>query len=206
MNTTVYVWDKFVRLFHWSLVILFITSYLTGEEETIIHIYSGYAIVALLLARILWGFIGGKHARFNDFVRSPKATIEYINSLKSAEPKRYLGHNPLGGLMVVIMLITLLTITFSGLKLYAVEEGAGPFAQDINITVLQTAQADDDEHHHGYTEEDEASEDFWKEIHEAAVNFMLFLIVLHIAGVIYSSRIHNEKLVKAMITGQKNQG
>ncbi len=206
MNNTVYVWDKFVRLFHWSLVLLFITSYLTGEEETIVHIYSGYAIVGLLLARILWGFIGSKYARFSDFVRSPKATLDYIKSLRSDQPKHYLGHNPLGGLMVVVMLLTLLTITISGLKLYAVEEGAGPFAQHLKVSMLTTAYADDDDDHHHNGEGDEnEGEDFWKEIHEAAVNFMLLLILLHIAGVIFSSRIHNEKLVKAMFTGEKNK-
>ena len=208
MSERVYVWDKFVRFFHWSLVALFALSYLTGDEESELHIYSGYGVLALVLARIAWGFIGSRYARFSDFVRAPATIIQHAREMAAGKPKRYLGHNPLGGIMVVALLLTLLAVTFSGLKLYAVEEGKGPLAQQSQMTLINSAMADDDddeehEGHHGRGED--AGEEFWEEVHETAVNLMLFLILLHVAGVVVSSRLENESLVKAMLTGYKKR-
>lgn len=203
MSKSIYVWDIFVRIFHWALVLLFITSYLTGEEETIWHIYSGYTITVLVLLRIVWGFIGTRYARFSDFVRRPVVIKEYARGLMSGNPKHYLGHNPLGGAMVVALLCTLLLTTFSGMKLYAVEEGKGPFAAGGEMSLVSSAVADEDEHEH--EDEHEEGEDFWEEIHETGINIMLLLIILHISGVVISSRVHRESLVKAMLTGYKQR-
>ncbi|MEZ5568319.1 MAG: cytochrome b/b6 domain-containing protein [Halioglobus sp.] len=215
MSETVYVWDRFVRFFHWSLVLLFITSYLSGEEEHWIHIYSGYAIIALVTARILWGFIGSRYARFSEFIYSPWKAIGYLRGLVTGQkPPRYLGHNPAGGLMVLVMLVTLLTIAFSGLKLYALEEGKGPFANLNEVSFVEKVYADsnddydrdhDDDTESGNDEEGhEEAEEYWEEIHEASVNFMIILIILHVGGVLLSSRAHGESLVRAMITGRKD--
>lgn len=206
----VYVWDRFVRFFHWTLVVLFCTSYLTGDEIEWLHVYSGYGIALLILARTLWGFIGSTHARFKDFLYSPLSAVEYLTSLASGNPRHYLGHNPAGAMMVFALLIGLFLTTLSGMKLYAVEEGKGPLAHDIQVELVSTAYADsdDDEEHEGTGyggHEDEDGEEFWEEIHEFAVNFMLFLVILHILGVIVSSRAHGELLVKAMITGYKER-
>ena len=199
MQNNIYVWDKFIRLFHWLLVFLFTFSYLTGEEESILHIYSGYSIVTLLILRLIWGFVGSKHARFSDFICGPADVMQYIHSLLRGKPKRYLGHNPLGGVMVLAMLAALLLTTFSGLKLYAEEEGKGPLANEVNFTVVNSAYADDDDD----DDEKESEDELWEEIHEFSVNLMLLLIALHIGGVIYSSRVHGESLVMAMIKGYK---
>lgn len=269
MAQQIYVWDKFVRVFHWSLVGLFATSYLTGENEHWLHSYSGYAIVSLIAMRLIWGFIGSRHARFSDFVRNPLTISKYMVSIVQGNPARFLGHNPAGGAMVVLLLITLSTITFSGMKLLAIEEGEGPFASNIRVSLITPAYADtkgnehanyeDDEYkheayEHKYEDEEyedsyereqhetedyeheneqyeerkeheqaayqlkqkyqpsqsdghdqhEAEEEFWEDIHEASISFMLLLIVLHVVGVIVASRQHNESLVKAMITGSKN--
>lgn len=200
MTDEVYVWDKFVRLFHWSLVVLFTISYLTGEEESSLHVYSGYAIVLLVLARIGWGVLGSKHARFSDFVCGPAKVMAYSKSVSSGNPKHYLGHNPLGGLMVLALLASLLTVTFSGMKLYAVEEGRGPLADAGHGVLVATAYASDDEYG-----EHEGNEEIWEEIHEAAVNVALVLVFLHIGGVVLSSWVHRESLVKAMLTGYKQR-
>lgn len=207
----VYVWDRFVRCFHWTLVVLFCTSYLTGDEIEWLHVYSGYGIALLILARTLWGFIGSTHARFKDFLYSPLSAVDYLKSLASGNPRHYLGHNPAGAMMVFALLIGLFLTTLSGMKLYAVEEGKGPLAQDIQLELASTAYADSDDDDDDHDEEherrgygghdDEEDEEFWEEIHEFAVNFMLFLVILHILGVIISSRAHGELLVKAMITG-----
>jgi len=211
MSKQVYVWDRFVRIFHWSLVALFITSYVSGEEEHWIHSYSGYTIFTLVSLRIVWGFIGSQHARFKDFVRSPLTVLGYLKSMVSGSPKRYLGHNPAGGAMILGLLATLLVTTLSGMKLYAIEEGKGPFAQQISTAVIATAYASNDEYEakeyqsEEHEHEESEEEEFWEEIHEAAVSLMLLLILLHVIGVVVSSRQHNELLVKSMITGYKDE-
>jgi len=208
------VWDPLVRIFHWSLVLAFAVAYLSGDEESDIHIYSGYIILGLLVFRLLWGFVGTRFARFSDFVYSPQAIIKYSKDLLSGSPKHYLGHNPAGGAMIIALLLSLIVVTYSGLKVYAIEEGAGPLAQTTQINFIQSAYADDDHDHeykehgeeheeYGEHEGDEDEEDFWEEIHEASANFVLFLVFLHIAGVFVAGKLHDENLVKAMISGNK---
>ena len=202
-DSEVKVWDPFVRIFHWTLVFSFIAAYLTGDDENIWHIYLGYAIGALIVTRIIWGFVGGKYARFSNFVYRPSSVASYLKSLLSTNPKHYLGHNPAGGYMVVALLIMLSITTITGLKAYGVE-GKGPLAGGIEISLISTAIADDDE-----SEEDEKKEnnkdEFWEEAHEVASNLTVLLVLLHIFGAIVSSRLHKENLVKAMITGKKKQ-
>ena len=208
------VWDPLVRLFHWSLVLAFAVAYLSGDEESDIHIYAGYIILGLLVFRLLWGFVGTRFARFSDFIYSPQAIIKYSKDLFSGKPKHYLGHNPAGGAMIIALLLSLIVVTYSGLKVYAIEEGAGPLAQDSQISFITPAYADDDDadeyrkdgednEAYGEHEGDEDGEDFWEEIHEASANFVLFLVILHIAGVFVAGKLHDENLVKAMITGNK---
>lgn len=217
MSKQVYIWDRFVRLFHWSLVVLFIISLVSGEQEHWIHSYSGYAIFTLISLRIIWGFVGSKHARFKDFVRSPFAVLSYLKSMVSGSPQRYLGHNPAGGAMILGLLATLFLTTLSGMKLYAIEEGKGPFAQTTSTSIVSQTYASDyeyeaeqyegEEHEgekyesHEYEESEE--EEFWEDIHETAVSLMLLLILLHVIGVVISSRQHKELLVKSMMTGYK---
>ncbi len=210
---SVKVWDILVRLFHWSLVVTFVVAYVTSEDESIWHIYSGYAVLGLVVFRILWGLIGSKYARFSDFIYSPTTVFKYIKELMSKNPKHYLGHNPAGGYMVIALLVSLLVVTVSGLKLYAVEEGLGPLAGvNSEFVVINSAYADE----YGYEEDEyedegyggeanEQGEEVWEEVHEASTNFTLFLIFLHIAGVLVAGRLHNESLIKAMITGKKKE-
>ncbi|WP_299176508.1 cytochrome b/b6 domain-containing protein [uncultured Neptuniibacter sp.] len=204
-DNRIYVWDKFVRLFHWSLVLLFMLCYISGDEIEWVHVNAGYIITGLISLRIIWGLIGSRYAKFHQFIYSPRSILNYTKSLFGGKPKHYLGHNPLGGVMVLTMLLTLTTITFSGLKLYAVEEGLGPFASvsEQSLSIISSAYGDD-EWDFKERDHDDHEEDFWEDIHEASANLMLFLIILHIAGVIISSRVHDESLVKAMINGYKS--
>jgi len=205
---SVKVWDILVRLFHWSLVITFVVAYVTSEEGNIWHIYSGYAVLGLIVFRILWGLIGSKYARFRNFIYSPGVVLKYIKQLTTKNPKHYMGHNPAAGYMVIALLLSLLVVTVSGLKLYAVEEGLGPLAgAGSEFVIINKAYADEDEdEEEGYRREgNEQGGEFWEEVHEASTNFTLFLIFLHIAGVLVSSRLHKESLVKAMITGKKKE-
>ncbi len=102
---TVKVWDPFVRVFHWSLVALFTTAFVTSEVSETVHIYAGYGVLALVAARLVWGVIGTRHARFNDFVWRPSAVLAYIRDAIRFRAKRYLGHNPAGGAMVLALLM-----------------------------------------------------------------------------------------------------
>jgi len=197
------VWDILIRVFHWSLVISFVITYFTGEDDNPWHIYFGYGIAGLIVFRFIWGFIGSKYARFSDFIHSPSQVVEYLKNLVSAHPKHYLGHNPAGGYMVMALLFMLTITTITGLKVYGVE-GHGPLADANDISLISVAYADDDEHE-DHKNGESAEEEFWEEVHELAANFTVLLIFLHIAGVLVSGRLHKENLVKAMLTGKKRK-
>jgi len=111
---TVKVWDPFVRVFHWSLVALFATAYVTGDEIERVHVAAGYAIAGLLALRIAWGFVGPRHARFADFVRSPREAFGYLRDALRLRARRYIGHNPAGGLMVVALIVLLIGTCTTG--------------------------------------------------------------------------------------------
>ena len=98
----VYVWDLFVRLFHWTLVVGFTVAYFT-EDPLIVHVWAGYVVGALIVARVVWGLIGPRYARFSDFVYGPVATLRYVRDLILLRSPRYLGHSPGGGAMVVLL-------------------------------------------------------------------------------------------------------
>ena len=196
MNTSntdkeVKVWDPLIRIFHWTLVIGFTVAYLTGDELTTIHIWSGYLIAGLLLVRLLWGFIRTKHARFRDFIYPPREVAAYLKSLVSGKSRRYLGHNPAGGVMVLLLLTSLVLTTGSGLMMLQSTQGSL-----IPPPVSQSGWfADDDDEFEG--------SEVLEEVHEFFANLTLLLVILHIAGVVVSSRLHHENLVRAMITGKK---
>lgn len=108
------VWDPLVRAFHWSLVVFFVAAYATAEEAEGLHRLIGYCIAALLAVRVVWGFIGSRHARFTDFVRSPRAVLDYIKLARSHRAPRYLGHNPAGGAMTIALMALIGGICWTG--------------------------------------------------------------------------------------------
>jgi cytochrome b len=108
------VWDAFVRIFHWSLVALFIIAFLTGDEIEGVHIAAGYAIAGLVALRIAWGFVGSRHARFGDFMKSRSETLAYMRKAIRGRAPRFLGHNPAGALMTLALLGMLIAISGTG--------------------------------------------------------------------------------------------
>ncbi len=182
-NTTqsIKVWDLLIRIFHWSLVVLFFIAYLTEDDWMLIHSYAGYTIALLVLFRLVWGAIGTYHARFTNFVVGPAKVKIYLKQLLAGKPTHYLGHNPAGAVMIVILLLSVFLATVTGMSLYATE-GQGPLVG----TFLSSW-----------------SEELLEEIHEFFANLTLFMVFVHVAGAIVSSFLHNENLVKAMITGEK---
>lgn len=107
---TVRVWDIFVRVFHWSLVLTFAAVWLTSDDFVSLHEIFGYTILGLVGMRMIWGFIGGKYARFTEFVKSPATVIAYLKDTREGHAARFLGHNPAGGAMIIALLVAL-TIT-----------------------------------------------------------------------------------------------
>lgn len=177
------VWDPFVRVFHWLLVLLFTLAYVTGEDWLSLHVNAGYAVFGLVLLRVLWGVVGTPHARFGDFVFRPSTVVAYVKDTLALRARRYLGHNPAGGAMIVLMLVSLVLLSVSGFAVYGIEKGAGPLAM--------------------LGGSGEALEEAFEEVHEFFANFMVLLVIVHVAGVIAESLIHRENLVKAMLTGRK---
>ncbi len=198
----VLVWDKFIRVFHWSLVALFATAYLSGEEEGALHTYAGYGVGGLLLARLVWGFIGTEHARFSDFLYSPRKVVGYFRDLFAGRTRHYGGHNPAGGLMVIVLLLALLATTVTGLQAYGIE-GRGPLADDSAAMMFLRDIAGKSVPAVASAKDREEDEEYWEELHEDCANFTLLLIGIHVLGVIVSSRLHRENLVKAMLVGYK---
>jgi cytochrome b len=183
-STQIKVWDPLIRFFHWALVSAFIIAYITEEDFLTIHSWAGYLILSLLCIRFVWGFIGTRYARFSDFAYSPKNIIQFIKDTLRLSAMRYLGHNPAGGAMVFLLMLSLLITTISGVVLLGTEEQAGPVA-------------------HWFTQSESMWADILEEVHEFFANFTLFLVLVHVAGVLVESLIHKENLVSAMITGFK---
>lgn len=177
------VWDPFVRVFHWTLAAGFFAAYLSGDDLQTLHVIAGYCVGTLVLARLVWGIIGTRYARFSSFVFAPDRILSYGRSLVGFGGKRYLGHSPAGGAMVLALLIMLVLIVSSGLVTLALEDGAGPLSAWIapNRSLGHTA----------------------KGVHEFFANVTLGLVVLHICGVLLASFVHRENLIKAMWTGRK---
>lgn len=177
------VWDIFVRVFHWLLVALFAVAYVTEDDVLQLHVWTGYAVGLLVVLRIAWGFVGSRHARFSDFVTSPAAGRAYLVGLLRFRGRRYLGHSPAGGAMVLALLAMLLLIVGSGLALYAARDGAGPLADLVPMSRPL-----------GRT---------LKGVHEFLANATLVLIGFHILGVLLASLVHGENLIRSMINGRK---
>lgn len=216
---TIQVWEPLIRIGHWALVLAFFTAYFTEDDFMTLHVWAGYIVGAYLLTRITWGFVGGKYARFSNFIYPPNQIRAYLTNLLAAKPQHYIGHNPAGGAMVIALLLGLSATTLTGLKLYAVEENKGPFAlsatevrtQIHSASLISAANARDDESESEDSEfadsrheTDKQAEEFWEELHEIFTNLTLLLVILHILGVVASSYIDKEKLIKAMFTGKKD--
>ena len=113
-RSSVVVWDPFVRLFHWSLVLSVFTAWWTGDDYKSLHLASGYVAGGLIVARLLWGFFGPRYARFSQFVRGPGVVVGYLKAMMRGQVPRYLGHNPAGGAMIVALLTILSGVGFTG--------------------------------------------------------------------------------------------
>src|SRR5262245_37529441 len=178
------VWDIPVRLFHWILVALIILSFTTaqiGGNAMRIHELSGFTILTLVLFRVLWGVFGSTYARFTDFVRGPAQALGYAKALASGRASFHAGHNPLGGWMIVAMLLCLL-----------VQTGTGLFANDDIMTEGPL-----------YPWVSKETSDLLSKIHETNFYVLFALIALHVAAALYYLWGKRENLILPLFSGRK---
>jgi len=173
------VWDVPTRLVHWLLVLGFALSWWTGETGRLEwHRWSGYALLGLLTFRIYWGFFGSSTARFSRFVRGPKTVVSYLRGTWAQQP----GHNPLGALSVVVMLVLL--VAQIGFGLFAVDvDGleSGPLSLYVSFDAGRMAA----------------------EWHEGIFEVLLWVVALHVLAIAYYLFVKRQNLAAAMVRGSR---
>lgn len=183
---TISVWDLPTRLFKWSLVLTVSLAFLFSSGHPrglifLVHVACGYLVTLLLLFRLIWGFIGGQHARFRSFVHGWKAIRAYGQGLLHLDPPWTPGHNPVGGWMIVALLTTSSVIVLTGLLTEGRTGGRGPLSDVLSSSAI-TALGD---------------------IHAWLGFLIMWLAGSHVAGVLFESLLHRENLILTMITGRK---
>jgi cytochrome b len=193
-EATTTVWDPIVRYGHWALVAVFAITYLSAEEDAaepnVVHVWGGYLIGLIVVLRMLWGLIGPRHARFTDFIYGPYATLRYIFNLVRGRARRYVGHSPAGGAMVIALLICLAGTVGTGFATY----------HERGIITAGSVDTEAGEHPSDVGEGSSLGG-----VHAALANITLALIVLHILGVGLASLVHRENLIAAMMHGRKRR-
>ncbi|HJQ55658.1 MAG TPA: cytochrome b/b6 domain-containing protein [Vineibacter sp.] len=178
------IWDLPTRIFKWSLVVLVLFQVVTGKmagEWLKWHFWMGYAILTLLIFRILWGFVGSTTARFSDFVKGPFAGLAHVRQVLAPGAPRESGHNPVGGWMVVALILALLVQVTSGL-----------FTTDDIATDGPLVGA--------------ASEGWVKamtSLHHRWINLILIMIAVHVLAAVLYLAVKRQNLIAAIITGYK---
>ena len=152
-----------------------------------LHVWAGYLVFSLVVLRIVWGVLGSTHARFGDFVYGPGQVVRYVKQVITLRAPRHIGHNPAGGAMIVLLLMSLVMISLSGMLLFGAENQTGllsDIAATLGVTGEQGAEA-------------------LEEVHEFFANLTLVLVIIHVSGVLFESLLHGESLVRSMFTGRK---
>ncbi|HYM02660.1 MAG TPA: cytochrome b/b6 domain-containing protein [Stellaceae bacterium] len=190
------VWDPLVRIGHWTIVAAFAIAYFTEDDLLTLHVWAGYTVGAVVVIRIAWGFVGPARARFSDFIYAPRTIIAYLSDLARLRGRRYLGHSPAGGAMVVALLAMLTATVVTGLMTYGADKKAGPLATFYTAGEPLPSASLDGSHK-------PAEESAIREVHDLLADLTLVLVLVHVAGVALASVVHHENLVRAMITGRK---
>ena len=177
------VWDAPTRLFHWGLAIAVATSLISEQIGNMdIHVISGHVVLTLVMFRIMWGVVGGRHARFSDFIKGPRAVISYAKSMFDKSHKTTIGHNPLGALSVIALLLVL-----------SVQAGTGLFAND-DILIEGPF----------FDLVSKSTSDMLTYYHGLSSNVLYGLIGLHLAAVAFYT-FNGHKILSAMVFGTKEK-
>lgn len=181
---TIRIWDWPIRLFHWLLVTLVVVSWVTAEiggNAMQYHMWSGYAILSLVLFRIMWGFVGSDTARFAHFLRGPRVVFGYLRNWFTPHYRAVLGHNPLGGWSAAALVFVLLFQASTGLFSNDDIAAEGPLYHLVS----------------------KALSDALTQLHQISFNVLLALIGMHVAAIILYRVKHRENLLTPMLTGDK---
>jgi cytochrome b len=194
-------WDPLLRLAHWGIAVVVIANYAFTKEGGSVHIALGWAGMALLLLRLIWGFVGPREARFASFPPNPMAALRHLGGLLRGKAPQYPSHNPAGALMAYALWACLGVITLTGLGM----SGISPFAQaDLEAAVAEgdwSVLVEDD----GEAEGESPYGDVLEEVHEVAANLILILAVLHVAGVAVESRAMRRNLLAPMLITRRGR-
>jgi len=179
------VWDPMVRILHWALVIAFAAAWGLGKfgpDQMTLHFWAGYTVAALVVIRVVWGFVGPRTARFANFVKGPGKVAAYTREFVRPRPSNTLGHNPLGALFIVGVLIVLAMQIGSGLLADPEDYiNVGPLAKYVSAETARQALA----------------------LHEPLSTILLVMIGVHIASIGFYRLYKGEDLVTPMFTGRK---
>lgn len=175
------VWDLPIRLFHWALAIGFVVSFVSIKiDDMDLHITSAMCILGLLVFRFLWGFCGSRTAKFSQFIPSPRHLLNYLT--KKGTPEDEIGHSPLGALSVIALLFFMLFQLLTGLVADDEIYTTGPLRDMVSSDFSSWATS----------------------THAFMADFLLALIALHVAAILFYWIFKKNNLIKAMITGNKN--
>jgi len=185
MEGKVKVWDIWVRIFHWSLLALMGAAYLLSDDFLTAHAYAGYVILFLLAGRVVWGFVGTRHARFADFVYPARKVAGFMRDMTRFRHARYLGHNPAAGAMVIALIALVGSTALTGVMVYGMNEAAGPFSSLASVAWRYGDPLED--------------------IHSLFAWGTLAFAGVHVLAAALESLHYRENLVAAMITGYKKK-
>jgi cytochrome b len=194
-------WDPLLRLAHWGIAVVVIANYAFTKEGGSVHIALGWAGMALLLLRLIWGFVGPREARFASFPPNPMAALRHLGGLLRGKAPQYPSHNPAGALMAYALWACLAVLMLTGLGM----SGLSPFAQaDLEAAVAEgdwSVLVEDD----GEAEGESPYGDVLEEVHEVAANLILILALLHVAGVAVESRAMRRNLLAPMLITRRGR-
>lgn len=185
MTKKLFVWDLPVRLFHWFLLISLLSAWYTsdGERDLIdYHLKIGYFTLGLIIFRIMWGIFGTQYAKFSQFFPTKAKLLSYLNKSKQNQVDTTVGHNPLGGLMIILMLLLILSQAISGLFMNDDVFTTGPYYESVNSSIQK----------------------FMSLIHHNVFDIILFVSVVHIGAIFYYLFAKKINLIVPMFTGYKS--
>jgi len=184
LSKHVLIWDLPLRIFHWLFACTVIASWYTSDQDNDLielHMQLGYFALGLLIFRVLWGFVGTKHSLFSSFIPTPKRLVSYIKNMSNSRIESSVGHNPLGSLMVILMILLISLQAISGLFINDDVFSSGPYYESVSKDI----------------------EKIMVFLHHNVFDFMIGAIILHLVAIGYYVRIKKQSLILPMITGKK---